>query len=129
MVLDELAARAGVRLALVASLQYLPPRQRAVLILRDVLAWPAADVAEMLRHAATVVDLGRALDYYDRFDHAATLVTSSDLGGFSHVQLALLTSILRLADGGRPGADRALLSVAAWAAERLRETAPAGASP
>jgi RNA polymerase sigma-70 factor, ECF subfamily len=42
------AARAGLRLALIASLQYLPPRQRAVLVLRDVLAFPAADVAAML---------------------------------------------------------------------------------
>jgi exopolyphosphatase / guanosine-5'-triphosphate,3'-diphosphate pyrophosphatase len=74
------------------------------------------DVREMLGHAATVVDLGRAVDYYERFEHAATLVTSSDLGGFSHPQLALVTSILRLADGGRPGAYRALLDKRARAA-------------
>jgi RNA polymerase sigma-70 factor, ECF subfamily len=41
-------SRAGIRLAFIAALQYLPARQRAALILRDVLAWRAAEVADLL---------------------------------------------------------------------------------
>jgi len=48
-------SRESLRLALIASFQYLPPRQRAVLLLRDVLAFPAADVAEILGTTTTAV--------------------------------------------------------------------------
>src|SRR6516225_429963 len=41
-------SRAGIRLAFVAALQYLSARQRAMLIMRDVLEWPAAEVADLL---------------------------------------------------------------------------------
>jgi RNA polymerase sigma-70 factor (TIGR02960 family) len=51
-------ARESLRLALIASLQYLPPRQRAILILRDVLAFSAAETAEILGTTATAVKSG-----------------------------------------------------------------------
>jgi len=95
-------------------------------------------VVEMLEHAATLVDVGKAIDHYERFEHAAMIVTTADLAGFTHEALGILSAILRHAGGAAslgpyarliPAGDRPAVrrtAVALALAEELHRRIPPG---
>lgn len=52
---------------------------------------------EALEQAATVLDIGRSIDFFDRHEHVAEIVLATDLNGFSHRGIALVSALLRSA--------------------------------
>lgn len=105
---NVVAARGSLRLALVAALQNLPARQRAVLILRDVLAWRAPEVAALLGTSTAAVksSLQRARARLDELAPEEELVTEPDgpedrelldryMAAFEHADMDALLGLLQ----------------------------------
>ncbi|MGY4771697.1 RNA polymerase subunit sigma-70 [Kribbella sp. CWNU-51] len=101
-------ARESLRLALIASLQHLPARQRAILILREVLAFSAAETAEVLdtTTAAVTSGLQRArarlneletepAELLEPTDQRARALLDGYIAAFERSDAALLEKVLR----------------------------------
>ena len=101
-------ARETIRLALVAALQHLPPRQRAVLILCEVLRWKATEVAELLdtsvasvnsalQRARATFEAGnvRASDPSPPLDEADRALLARYVEAFEQYDIEALTSVIQ----------------------------------
>jgi RNA polymerase sigma-70 factor (ECF subfamily) len=104
---DLVASRDAVRRALVVALHALPPRQRAALILQDVLRWRAGEVAELLgstevsvrsalQRARTAIAAHTPAATSEPDDDAQRRHVASYVDAFKHSDVKALAALLRL---------------------------------
>ncbi|GAA1356008.1 sigma-70 family RNA polymerase sigma factor [Streptomyces beijiangensis] len=104
---ETAVGRETIRLAFMAALQHLPPKQRAVLILREVLAWKASEVAELLettvasvnsalqRARSTLAEAGpTATDTADPLDEEQQKLLARYVSAFEGYDMEALTALL-----------------------------------
>ncbi|WP_437739130.1 RNA polymerase subunit sigma-70 [Sorangium sp. So ce1504] len=104
--IKEASSRQTIRLAFVAALQRLPPRQRAALLLKEVLSWEAAEIAELL--GMTVASVNSALqraratmghedraDLHEPMDEAQRSLLGRYVAAFERQDVDALVSLLR----------------------------------
>jgi RNA polymerase sigma-70 factor, ECF subfamily len=103
---ERMLLRESIRLAFVAALQHLPPKQRAVLLLSEVLGWSAADIASCIESSVPAVnsalqraratlatrDLGEARG---ELSEAQRLLVERYVEAFERYEVDALTSLLR----------------------------------
>lgn len=109
---DSLPASRSVRRTAIDALTarfstWTPTRaRRRVQIAHSVLDGLSDEVPdhgrEMLGHSGWMLDIGRSIDFYERWEHTATIVASGDLQGFSHRDIAMVAAIIREAGGHLP---------------------------
>jgi exopolyphosphatase/guanosine-5'-triphosphate,3'-diphosphate pyrophosphatase len=149
LVTDELPSPASVRESSLAALTSRfdswveePARRRSELAasLYASLELDAnPEIKDALLQAATILDIGRSIDFFDRHEHVADIVLATDLNGFSHRAVALLSAVLRrtgeakadikayaplLTPEDRPAVERAAVLLAV--ADDIEERCPRG---
>ncbi len=106
---DTLVARESIRLAFIAALQHLPPKQRAALILCEVLRWQASEVAELLETIGCVGEQRAAARARDArgwrvtadeaaqlpLDDASRALLARYVSAFENYDMQALTSLIQ----------------------------------
>ena len=55
----------------------------------------SGEIASNIAHAARIIDTGRSINYYDRYEHASNIAEKGELGGFSHRDIGLMAAAIR----------------------------------